>query len=154
MQEQKLPALESGHVSDQKLPRQEHVGVADAPGPADFPKYVKHPGRGLILVNTPEREQELLAEIDALPSAPPPSEMELEILALESAMGRPFTDTEKAFLHEIGKVVTVEVDEDDDEDDTADPTIVPDPPAVPVGTEPVGETEPAFEAPVEVPAQE
>lgn len=94
METQKLPAVEPGHTSNQKLPRVEGVGVQDAVVPSAYPKWVNHPRRGLTLAETPEYEAMLHLEISMLPAEPELTEDEVAKIALEKILGRVLTGLE------------------------------------------------------------
>lgn len=92
--QQTLPRMEPGHVSDQKLPRVEGVGVHDDVAPSEYPKYIDHPTRGLTLANDADHEAMLREEIANLPPVPPPTQEALAKAELEKTLGRPLTDLE------------------------------------------------------------
>lgn len=94
MTEQKLPAVEPGHVSDQALPRVEGQGVQDDVVHSEYPKWFQHRGTGAILVQSAEEEAMRQAESDALPPPADPTEDDLAKAELEKELGRPLTDIE------------------------------------------------------------
>lgn len=102
--QQTLPRMEPGHVSDQKLPRVEGVGVHDDVATSEYPKYIDHPTRGLTLAHDADHEAMLREEIANLPPAPPPTEEELVKAEMEKMLGRPVTDAEWKFSQDIGLV--------------------------------------------------
>lgn len=94
MTEQKLPAVEPGHVSEQTLPRVEGQGVQDDIAHSEYPKWFQHRGTGAILVRSAEEEAMRQAESDALPPPADPTDDDLAKAELEKELRRPLTDLE------------------------------------------------------------
>lgn len=91
---QTLPRMEPGHVSTQVLPRVEGEGIHDDVVPSEYPKWIQHRGMGPIQVQNADEEAMRVAESDALPEPPPPTEQEIAKTKLEKIVGRPLTDLE------------------------------------------------------------
>lgn len=121
---QTLPAVEPGHAipkgapGEMKLPRMEGEGVKDAPGDPGYPKMVPHPIHGTVKAISAEHEAAIKAEVAALPPAAPPTVEQARDAEIETAIGRPMTDSEKAFVAELEAATRNKPSVTDDDDAT------------------------------------